>query len=369
MTVTESERGQGGIGAKVKAKIAAARERSLFFDHVMLMNEHYTKVRGNLLAGAVTYFGFLSFFPILALAFFVIGYVKQVVPESEDALRTAIGQILPGIISDKDPVPAGKISLQQIQDAKAIAGVIGLLGVLYSGLGWLSGLREAMVATFIVPKTATPNFVMGKVKDLAALALIGLVLVVSVSISGLARGFTETILDVVDLPGMLTRTLLWALAVVVGLAANALLFFTVFRLLSGTSVPAAALWRGALLSAIGFEILKVIVVNVLGSVGGSAFAPLALSITLLVWINYFSRLTVYGAAWAYTCKQDGLEVPSAVPYAVAHEPEATVRLVPPAEPSLGASLMVAARPIAVFGALLAGLWAWLRWEKARGGDS
>lgn len=41
-------------------------------------------------------------------------------------------------------------------------------------------------------------------------------------------------------------------------------------------------------------------VNVLGGVGGSPFAPLAIAITLVVWINYFSRLVLYGAAWAFT---------------------------------------------------------------------
>ena len=36
-------------------------------------SEHYGDVKGSLQAGAVTYFAFLSFFPILALAFFVVG--------------------------------------------------------------------------------------------------------------------------------------------------------------------------------------------------------------------------------------------------------------------------------------------------------
>lgn len=354
----------GGIGAKVTAKVTAARRRSAFFDHVIRMHEHYGKVRGTLLGGAITYFGFLSFFPILALAFFVIGYVKQIYPDSEEALRTAINEVLPGIISSQDPPPDGQISFQQIQDAKAIAGIVGLVGVLYSGLRWVSALREAMVATFMVPGTRTPNFVKGKLRDLVTLGGVGLVLVLSVSVSGIARGLTQTVLDQFAVPELLSGTLLWLLAVVLGLAASSLLFFTVFRLLSRTQVPAAALWRGALLSAVGFEALKLIVVNILGSVGGSAFAPLALSITLLVWINYFSRVTVYGAAWAYT-SAPAFTAPAAIPYAVEHEPERTVRVLPSGEPSLGTSLAVVARPIAVFGALIGGLWAWLRWEKAR----
>lgn len=56
------------------------------FDHLVRMVEHFGSVKGNLQAGAVTYFAFLSFFPILALAFFVIGYVAKVYPEAQGNL-------------------------------------------------------------------------------------------------------------------------------------------------------------------------------------------------------------------------------------------------------------------------------------------
>ena len=37
----------------------------------------------------MTYFAFLSFFPILALAFFVVGSVAAVFPDAQDNLVTA----------------------------------------------------------------------------------------------------------------------------------------------------------------------------------------------------------------------------------------------------------------------------------------
>jgi membrane protein len=75
-----------------------------------------------------------------------------------------------------------------------------------------------------------------------------------------------------------------------------------YRLLGKPALPARPLLRGAFLGAFGFELLKLLVVNVLGSVGGSALAPLAIAITLVVWINYFSRLVLYGASWAMTSR-------------------------------------------------------------------
>src|SRR3546814_18841480 len=111
-----------------------------WFDHLMRMNEHYGAVKGNLQAGAVTYFAFLSFFPILALGFFVIGYVAKVYPEAQENLTEALGSVLPGMVGEDE----GQISPEAIQDAAGAVGLIGLAGVPYAGLGWLSVMREAL---------------------------------------------------------------------------------------------------------------------------------------------------------------------------------------------------------------------------------
>lgn len=353
---------------RVKEAVARLRARSRLLDQVLRMLDHYGTVRGGILAGGVTYFGFLSFFPILALAFFVIGYVKQVAPGSEDALKTAIEQILPGIISDRSNPPAGQISFQQIQDAKAVAGIVGVLGVLYAGLGWLSALRQALVATFEVPQDRQANFVVGKLRDLVMLAVIGVVLIASVGVAGVVTGYASDILDVVDLPDPIGGILLWALAIVLGVGASTLLFFTMYRLLSATPIPASHLWRGALLAAVAFEILKQLAFLVLNGAGGSAFAPLALSLTLVIWIYYFARITIYGASWAFvsatpsttaapsvTAVADGR--PSGAALAASTAPVAAAEL-DPREPAVGW-----ARPALVVGTLVVAVWAWVRREK------
>ncbi|WP_447647021.1 YhjD/YihY/BrkB family envelope integrity protein [Nocardioides zeae] len=62
------------------------------------MQQHYGSVKGNSQAGAVTFFGFLSFFPLLALAFFVIGWIAKVYPDAQQQLVDAITSIFPGMI-------------------------------------------------------------------------------------------------------------------------------------------------------------------------------------------------------------------------------------------------------------------------------
>ena len=70
---------------RVTAPVERLRERFEWFDHVLRMVKHYGSVNGNAQSGAVTYFGFLSFFPILALGFFVIGLIAQCLPRHQGA--------------------------------------------------------------------------------------------------------------------------------------------------------------------------------------------------------------------------------------------------------------------------------------------
>ncbi len=291
-----------GTVSRIKAKLDDLRERYPFVDHVLDMVAHYGKVQGSVLAGAATYFGFLSFFPLLAVAFAVVGYVSIYFPEARDSLAQAIEQVFPGIVSSTGE--PGTISLQQIESAKATAGVIGFAGVLYSGLNWVSGLRTALESVFEVPAAEKRNFVVGKGIDLMALGAIGVILVLSVSVTGVVKGAADTMLGWVGLASSpIGAPLIWVVAAVLGLAASTLLLFVMFKLLGSPELPNSALWRGALLGAVGFEVLKLIVVNVIGGVGGSAFAPLAIAVTLVVWINYFSRLVIYGASWAVTSQE------------------------------------------------------------------
>jgi membrane protein len=285
--------------AGVRARVAALRARWPVVDHAMSMNEHYGRVEGSLLAGAVTYFGFLSFFPLLALGFAVVGYISGTYPDARDHLVTAIEQIFPNIVSQDGA--GNTISLSDIESARATAGIVGFLGVLYAGLNWVSGLRNALETAFQVPRKEQPRFVIGKLIDIGAMVLIGVILVVSVGIAGIVETLADSILDSVGLAdSSVGKPLIWTISAVLGAAANTLLFFVMYKVLGRPDIPKRALWRGAFFAAIGFEALKVIVVNILGQVGGTSVASLAIAVTLVVWINYFSRITVYGAAWAMT---------------------------------------------------------------------
>jgi membrane protein len=280
---------------RIKQRVTDAREHRPLLDHLIRTVEHYGTVKGNIQAGAVTYFAFISFFPILALAFAIIGFVARVYDGAETDLVDAINSVLPGLVGEGE----GEISLTDIRDSAPGILSVGIVVVLYSGLGWLSSMRDALIVMFELPEREQPNFVIGKIRDLVALALLGVVLIVSVGISGVVRGLSEQILDWMGL-GSGFGWLLGLIAVVIGLAANALLFFALFEILADPDLPRRALWSGAVLGAIGFEVLKQISQLLLQSTANSpAFQAFGIALILVVWIYYFSRVVMYAAAWAY----------------------------------------------------------------------
>lgn len=282
----------------VKERIDAIRERRPFVDHVMRMVEHFGAVKGNLQAGAVTYFGYLSFFPILAIGFAVVGFVAQAVPEAQDALVGAIQQVLPGMVSEQER--PGKLAISTIQAAAPGIVSVGLPVMLYSGLGWLSAMREALLVVFEKPQREQPNFVVGKAKDLVALVVLGLVLILSVGISGALANLAAPVVEFFHL-GPALEPLVIAIAVLFGLLAYAVLFFAFFALLGDPDEPRSALWQGAALGAVGFQLLTQLSSYLISSTAGQpAFQAFGISLILVVWINYFSRVVMYAAAWAHT---------------------------------------------------------------------
>ena len=284
--------------SNVKARVAEVRERRPVVDHFARMIEHYGKVKGSALAASVTYFAFLSFFPILALAFAIFGQVTKVYKKADTALLKAADSVLPGLVGPPDGV-----SLETLQGAAPGIFSLGLILALYSGLGWLSGLRAALVEVFEEPPREQPNFVMGKLRDILALLSLGSILLVSVAVSGVATKLLSPILDALAL-GAVAFWLLGALAIALGMAANTLLFYAFFRLLASPEVPSRSLWSGALLGAVAFEILKQVSTLLLRSTANSdAFQAFGIALILVVWINYFSRVVVLAAAWAHTSPQ------------------------------------------------------------------
>jgi membrane protein len=101
--------------------------------------------------------------------------------------------------------------------------------------------------------------------------------------------------------------LLAATAIVVGVVWESAVFYLLFTLLARPRLTRRALWSGALLGALGFELLKWLSTYLLRLTSHQpAVMAFGVTLILLVWINYFSRIALFAASWAHTPRFDAV---------------------------------------------------------------
>jgi membrane protein len=293
--VIDSVQRQIGAGHdQVTGVLDGLRRRWRWFDHLARAYERYAQQHGDRLAAALTFYAFLAFFPLTALAFALVGYVVAIDPHARDWATEAIRDILPGL--------AEQLPVDQIAQAKAGAGVIGLIGLLWGGLGWIGALRESLRTIWRVDPAGGGNFAMKKIWDLVVLLLLGLSLVASVVVSSFATSATQVVLSwlsMADVPG--AGTMVRLLSITVALATNMVIFFVMFSRLSGTRGSWRWLVKGTLFGAVGLEVLKLLGTYLVGHITRNpVYASFAVIIGLLVWINVASRFMLFTAAWTAT---------------------------------------------------------------------
>ena len=277
------------------------RQRFPWLDHLVRAGQSYRAHHGDHYAAAITFFSVLALVPMLMIAFATAGFVLANNPE---LLRHLQDQV-----STAAPAGLGATLNQVIEAAIASrrgVGIIGLLGALYTGLGWMSNLREALTAQWDQPPE-TSGFLRTKLVDLLALLGLGVALVVSFALTGAGTAFAGAVLEALGLariPG--ARLALTALAVAASVAGNWLVLLWVIARLPRQPVPLRRAMRAAGFGAIGFEILKqafaIYLDSVTKSPTGQLFGPV---IGLMVFAYFVSRFLLFLTAWA--AQQDAPE--------------------------------------------------------------
>jgi membrane protein len=332
--------------AEEKSKIQQLRERYGWLDHIVRAGERYTERNGDYYAAAVTYFSVLSLVPLLMIAFAVAGFVLRAQPDLLAQLQGAITKAVPGELGQT----LNGIVDTSIKSAGTV-GAFGLLGALYSGIGWMTNLRDALSEQWgKVPEP--PPLARRLLVDLLSLFGLGIALVVSFAVTGLATGFAETVLGFLGLSEQAwAQVLLALLGVVLGIAANWLIFLWVIARLPREDVALKSAVRAALLGAIGFEVIKQVMTFYLDTVtrspSGAVFGSF---LGLLVFVYFVSRFVLFVTAWAATSKENEDEAPVEVPGPAVIRSEVVVG----ARPSGGttAGLLGAGAAAGALGALL-----------------
>src|SRR4051794_16975661 len=148
------------------------------------MFQRYQADGGDRLASAVTFYWFLSLFPILLIAVYFtrLGLGDDAGRQVTNGLGPYLGKSTAGAIAEVVQESAGK------------AGLIGLFGTLLSGLGWIEALREA-IRTVWHQNIKAGNIITRKVADVIALVGLFAVIAASVVVSGAATAATQQVLS------------------------------------------------------------------------------------------------------------------------------------------------------------------------------
>jgi len=236
------------------------------------VQERFSEVHGSSLAAVVTLSAFLSLFPLLLVTIAVVGFFST---HSNDLAGDMIRRV--GLTGEAATALSNAVATAE--KSRKVASAIGLAGLLWSGLGLVAAVQYAMDAVWQTGGRGLKDKLVG----LAWLAGAGLILLASFAITA-ALNF---------LPGVLAP-----LAVVVTLAIDVALWLWSLRFLPNRDVGWKALVPGALVGAVGFEVLKVAgavwVPRVVAS-SSALYGAIGVVFAVLAWLLFFGRLVVYSA--------------------------------------------------------------------------
>ena len=336
-----------GSGSGEPTRLEALRARYPWLDHLVRAATRYTDKHGDHYAAAITFFSILALVPLLMVAFAAAAFVLANDPE-------LLARLQQGITASAPPGLGGLLNQvvdQAIAQRNAV-GVIGLLGALFSGLGWMSNLREALSEQWD-QRGEPPGLVKRYGSDLLAMIGLGLAFGLSFAVTVVATGLSNTVLGVLGLGDVGWAHVLFVVAGIgITLAANWLVFLWVIARLPREPVTLRSAARAALLAAVGFVILQQVMTVYIGSVtsspAGAAFGPI---IGLLVFANFVSRFILFVTAWAATLgENERQELPEPAPVIV--RPAVTVGRTP--GPRATAGLLGAGALLGVLGLGLGG---------------
>jgi membrane protein len=240
--------------------------------------------QGNYLTAMITYYAFVSLFPLLLLLISVLGFALHNDPDLQNrVLDSALSRL---------PVIGQQIgdNVQSLR-GNTVAIVIGALGGLYGSLGVVQAAQNAFNKVWAVPRNSRPNPVMARVLSLSMLVALGIGLVVSTALSALSAvagriGGSEL--------GIGLRALLALAAVVLNVA---LLAFA-FRLLTAQSVGTRRVLPGAVAAAVMWQLLQILGTYYFGHTLRNSTATYGLFgvvLGLLVWLYLSALAVVLGA--------------------------------------------------------------------------
>ncbi|MEU0374901.1 YihY/virulence factor BrkB family protein [Streptomyces sp. NPDC006283] len=281
----------------LKLPVVGPLVQRLMRTHAWRSYETLDRVHWTRLAAAITFLSFLALFPLITVTAAIIAAAldQQALAELDEQLSDQV----PGISDQLD-----------INALVANAGTVGVVAgalLLFMGVGWVGSMRECLRAVWELDDVDEGNPVVRKIKDVGVLAGLGGIGLASFAASALGSttvGWTADRLGLED--GGIGGVLLQVAALAVGVVANFLVLLYALTLLPGVQPPRRRLMVAALIGAVGFELLKLLLGGYISGVASrSMYGAFGVPIALLLWINFTAKLLLFCAAWTATQSSDG----------------------------------------------------------------
>ncbi|MEW2621782.1 YihY/virulence factor BrkB family protein [Streptomyces sp. NPDC048106] len=260
--------------------------------HAWRAYERLDRVKWSRLAAAMTFVSFVALFPLLTVAAAVAAATLS--PAQQRTVEHKVAEQFPGVVSQQ-------LDITTLVHNAGTVGVIAGALLLLTGVGWVGQVRDCLRAVWELPDQEQ-NPLVAKAKDAGILVGFGGALLVTLAASTLASAAVGKVSGQLGLAEHGWGTaLLRAAAFAVAVLADFLVLLYVLTLLPGVEPPRRRLVLAALLGAVGFELLKLLLSGYIQGVAAkSMYGAFGVPVALLLWINFTAKLVLFCAAWTAT---------------------------------------------------------------------
>jgi membrane protein len=244
------------------------------------------------MGAAISYYTVFSLAPLLVIVIAIAGAAF-----GREAVQGLISDQLSGLMGPRGAeMVEGLVASASDTDRGLVAGLISIFLLLLGATTVFAELQSALDRIWKVPEAKKPSGIFGLLR--ARLLSFGLILgvafllmvslVVSATLAAFG-GWAGTLM-----PGWETVLQLLNLAVSVGILT--VLFAMIFKLMPSTPVSWRDVWVGAFVTAILFEVGKLLIGLYIGKSGMTeTFEAAGALVILLAWVYYAAQIFLLGA--------------------------------------------------------------------------
>lgn len=260
---------------------------------------------GSLMAAAVAYYAALSFFPLLLVIISGLGVVMQYTAWGQDAQ----GQVINTITEYASPEVGENVStmLEQVQQRAAMGGPLGILTLILAAAAIFAQFENAFDRIWNVESPETKG-ILGTVKNIVFIRLRAFLMLLSIGLLVLIVFAAGMVLSSVKgaTTGLLPYAdwVWWAIEIGVSVTLNAGVFTLLYRFIPKVQVRWSEAFRGGLLTAVTWEIGRLVLASLVISDKYDAYGVVGSFIAVMLWMYFASMVIFLGAEYIQVIRND-----------------------------------------------------------------